>query len=121
MKYLILDFKDAGWFSTPNKYSKDFYNSCGVYFARKGLPQYKEPITYHQISGMLHVLLGERPKPSLRSSVIEEIPEILELAKNSYIKITSFYEYETINGNEIVAKESFRERKSVWNSYSKTL
>ena len=122
MKYLVLDFKNAGFYPKPlnsRSISKDFYCDITGRFKREFLEQYKNSVTYHQISGMLHVLFGERPKPSLRKTIHSDIPEIRELSKISYISITNPYQYKSKDGTERYITEKTRIKKAVWNSFDK--
>jgi hypothetical protein len=57
---------------------------------RKEALEHIEPITSQQISSMLHVLFGKRPKPMNRETVYTADEYIIEKAKNSFIKITSY-------------------------------
>ena len=66
--YLILTFKNAGWF--PNNRGNDRISDITGNRKRNGSKQYVEPISSFHISNMLHVLLGERPKPSLRKTTV---------------------------------------------------
>lgn len=121
MYYLFIDFKNAGFFRKPKTDSgiKDFYNKFGTHDSRKNLPWYNEPITHYQVSGMLHVLMGERPKPSLRPTVFNDVEYINFLAKNAYVKITTPYKYKDKNGNDQYFKEIIKTRKGVWDSNSR--
>lgn len=97
MKYLKLKFSNANLFK-KNPKSKDFVidlivkkdklvtnNSKRV----DSRTNFKEPITVYQVSNMLHTLVGERPVPSFRPVFYKMGENILNLANNSYINITS--------------------------------
>jgi len=116
MKYLFLEFKNAGWFNT-SKETKDYVFDIKDQYQRVNTQKFKEPITYYQVSNMLCVLMGERPKPSLRFSYIEKNNDIINIAKKSLIKINDYqYEY---NEKKYVINELLRTKKAVWNSDDK--
>jgi len=50
--------------------------------------QFKEPITIHQISNLIHVLFNERPVPSHRECFYPKVDYFYEKAKNSFLKYT---------------------------------
>jgi hypothetical protein len=126
MKYLVLSFKNAGWFPNNKRGSKD--HTYEVYFDekkngffvkrdnRKNIPSYVEPITIHHVSNMLHVLFGERPKPSLRKTPIPKVDDIFNIAKNSYLKIDN-YQYSNNKGDNFPVTEIIKTKKSVHNSH----
>ena len=110
MKALRIKFKEAGIFKGPYKTQKGRYitsKGCGdriveviehkgkviINKADRDNPyKYFEvtPGTLHvnHVSNLLHVLMGERPVPSFRSTASQKIiPEIFEAAKNSYVKV----------------------------------
>jgi hypothetical protein len=98
-KYIKLSFKNAKLFP-KNVKTKDFVTVIGVnskgnlYFNRSSrslneITSFKEPITVHQISNMLHTLIGERPAPSFRKTFYDKNELIFNLANKSYLKINS--------------------------------
>jgi hypothetical protein len=98
-KYIKLSFKNAKLFP-KNVKTKDFTrilslnSKDNLYFSRcsRGLLEmasFKESITVHQISNMLHTLIGERPVPSFRKTFYNRNETIFELANKSYLKIDS--------------------------------
>jgi hypothetical protein len=118
MKILILNFRNAGYFHRSNKSfgEKDRVFELNGHKPRKGTKQYKNPITVHQISNVLHVLFGERPAPSLRESYLKPNEEIKDIALNSYLKINP-YGFTSKSGKFIPHSEKITKRKAVWNSY----
>ena len=75
-KYIKLSFRDAKLFPKNIK-TKDFTSDLSVASKNRLVlsrskrcegvnNNFKEPITVHQISNMLHTLIGERPVPSFR-------------------------------------------------------
>lgn len=118
MKILILNFENAGWFHKKPFFYDDFmFDQDGQVKRSDNKKQYKEPITVHQVSNMLHVLFGERPSASLRRTLIKEIPEIKEIALNSWIKIND-YCFTNNNGKITFFEEKLKTKKAVWNSWS---
>lgn len=107
MKYLKLKFKNGGFFEENSKQNVS--------------------ISVNQISNVLHVLLGERPRPSYRETKVNIpiIPEIFEMANQSFIKIDTpltlqigktkynkkmFYPREIIHTNKNV-KNSYKDKE----------
>lgn len=95
-KYIVIKFDNARLFKNHRK-TKDFTSELS--FNRKGnasLQRKKrsnknfiEPITVHQISNMLHTLVGERPVPSFREVFYKRNEDIFNLANSSLLKIDS--------------------------------
>lgn len=85
------------------------------------LTSFKEPITVHQISNMLHTLVGERPVPSFRYVFYNRDETIFNLALNSYIKLSSPKVKVTKGGVEIETfiSETTKLGKSPYNSWAK--
>lgn len=98
-KFIKLSFKNAKLFP-KNEKTKDFVNLINLNSKNKLIlkrekrtnlkfSSFKEPITVHQISNILHVLVGERPKSSFRESFYSRNDSIFQLANNSYLRINS--------------------------------
>lgn len=116
--YLSIKFKDASLI-LPNKASRPLrgythvINEFGV---RTPSDKFRDvdcdnPIGISQVSNMLHVMLGYKPKPSYRKSFIERNEEIYNIAKTARI----LYE----DGcDELIYEKSevFQGSKSAWNS-----
>lgn len=132
-KCLIIKFKNAGIFVRNNNENVDSatsYNkfyiktadkvlNCGQVFDRTKdkIPYGITPVgtlSQKQICNLLHVFMGERPKPSFRDSIIELDNDIVDLSKNCKVKITSLID----EGKYI--SELKQIRKSNYNAYSKT-
>lgn len=111
-KYLILGFKNAGLFR-KHRNTKDKMFDMGERKERKDEPEFKEPITVHQISNMLHVLFGERPKPINRVTLYPNVPYLFEKAQNSYIRIDSYK-----NDKGKFHSETIQTKKSVGNAWN---
>lgn len=116
-KYLFLKFKNAGFFRSAFA-SKDFVFDLNGKTKRKESVHYVEPITVHQISNALHVLMGERPAPSLRKTLLKRIDDIFDMANNGYLKINTIQIPNKKNGTFRYPEESITIRKAVYNSYS---
>jgi hypothetical protein len=118
MKYLKLEFKNAGLFN-DNRFSKDksFDNISGN-IDRCNIQTFDEPITVHQISNMLHVLFGERPIPFNRTCLYSKCDDIFDIANNSYIKIDSHTKLNTKTNKNDFIKETIQLKKAVYNSYN---
>ena len=116
-KYLFLKFDNAGFFRDMSK-SKDFTFDLNGKAKRAESLQYVEPITVHQISNALHVLMGERPVPSLRKSLMTRIEDIFDIATNSYLKIDTIKIPNKTNGTWRFPEQTLTMRKAVWNSFS---
>ena len=119
MKYLKLNFRNAGYFQDSSR-SKDFIFDLGGQKKRAEGNRYVAPITAHHISNMLHVLMGERPKASLRQTLIEKQEDIFQIANNSYLKIDSFTALNKTKNEYYYPRESMTLRKAVWNSFYTT-
>lgn len=118
MKYLKLEFRNAGFFETDN-YTKDFvYDLAG---RRKRTPSgQKVSISVSQISNMLHVLLGERPSATYRETLIDPIQSIRDIADKAMIQVTTMRYFDEKNGKYYYGKQLINTNKSVWNSWRKT-
>lgn len=120
MKYLKLNFRNAGFFIV-HKATKDFVFDLNGQRKRKDVfygNQQKVSISVNQISNMLHVLMGERPSATYRDTFIEKIDEIFEIANQSYIKIDTPSFINKTKNTKYYQSESVTIRKSVHNSYS---
>jgi len=119
--YLFLDFKNAGWFNS-NENTKDYVYNINGKSKRINTKKYVEPITVFQISNMLHVLLGERPKPSLRKTddnYIKEIDIIKNFALNGWIKINPYTYYDNKFEKTSILSEKLKTKKCQWDSTNK--
>jgi hypothetical protein len=83
------------------------------------ITSFKEAITVHQISNMMHTLVGERPIPSFRKTFYQRDEKIFDLAMKSFLRITS-PKIKKGTGDlmhEVFIPESTRLGKSPYNSY----
>jgi hypothetical protein len=118
-KYLKLNFRNAGFFNV-NKDTKDYVFDLNGQQKRKDVfygKQQKVSISVNQISNMLHVLLGERPSPTYRETLIETIDSIFKIAEKALIKIDTPI-YVNKNGVKYYQGETLTTKKAVYNSYS---
>ena len=130
-KFIKIRFYNAKFFP-KNKKSKDFVanvsiNSKGklIFKHSKRIDNennsFKEPITVHQISNMMHTLIGERPIPSFRETFYKRNEKIFDLAKKSFLKIESpLVKIKRKDEElEVFIDENTKVNKSAWNSWSK--
>jgi hypothetical protein len=130
-KYIKISFKNAKLFPKNIK-TKDVVTNLTIDNKGKFILKhskraekinscFKEPITVHQISNMLHTLIGERPVPSFKKVFYSRNEEIFKLANNSFIKINSPKTTKTVNGEliETFINETITTDKASWNSWSK--
>jgi hypothetical protein len=130
-KYIKLSFKNAKIF-TKNIKTKDFVSNLTV--THKNLlvlsrskradgtnKNFKEPITVHQVSNMLHTLIGERPVPSFRNTFYSRDEKLFSLANDSFIRIDSPKTIKNIKNEEknVFISEVIRTNKSANNSWAK--
>lgn len=77
--------------------------------------EFVEPITAQQISNMLHVLFGERPKPMNRKTLYDRMDYLYDKAKECYIRYDNF-----VDSDGKFQSETFQTNKAVWNSWQTT-
>lgn len=118
MKYLIINFKNAKLF--PFDWNgKDFISDLSIRNKRQTQLMYEQPITVHQISNMLHKMMGERPVPSFRYVGYKKQNDIFELARNAYLKIDSIKKYNKNKKRDEFIKETMQVKKSAHNGWNK--
>lgn len=113
-KYLILEFKNAGLFplrDSRGRLTKD--KNLDINGRREREFEFIEPITVHQISNMLHVLFGERPKPIHRLTVYPKNDYLFDKALESYLRIDSCKDN---NGKYVT--QTTQTKKALDNSWS---
>ena len=113
-KFLILEFKNAGLF--PLRDSRGFITKdkiLDINGRREREYQFIEPITVHQVSNMLHVLFGERPKPLHRETVYPNNEYLYNKALESYLMIDS---YKDERGNYY--RQVIQTKKALHNAWS---
>lgn len=130
-KYIRIVFNNAKLFP-KNENTKDIVTNLEVlkngklkhsYHKRafETLTSFKEPITVHQVSNMLHTLVGERPVPSFRETFYKPDEYIFNLALNSFLRIDTPKVKQYLNGVEVETfiLENTKINKASWNSWSK--
>lgn len=130
-KYIKLAFFNAKLYPKNNR-TKDYVanldidNKGNLLFkhskrADEIFSSFKEPITVHQVSNMLHTLVGDRPVPSFRLVPYGRNENIFNIAKNAFIKINSPKVKTKRNGEEIETfiPELTKQNKAAHNSWSK--
>jgi hypothetical protein len=129
-KYIKLTFENAKLYPKNEKtkdyvFNSDVKKDGDIYLkhskrADEPISSFKEPITVHQVSNMLHTLVGERPVPSFRIVPYGRNEDIFNIAKQSFIKITSPKIKRKINGEEVETfiPELTKQDKSPYNSWA---
>lgn len=130
-RYIKLSFKNAKLFP-KNVKTKDFVSVIDInaknklYFSRcsrssNEINSFREPITVHQISNMLHAFIGERPVPSFRKTFYTRDEFLFNLANKSYLKIDSPKSKKNIKGESVEAyiDEFTKVNKSASDSWTK--
>ena len=121
-KILHIKFRNAKLFIKDNG-TKDFVFNVGGYGKRKDRVNgnFVEPITVHQVSNLLHVLMGERPVPSFRKSFYPRVENIFNIAQNGYLKIDTPTEVVKRKDGEVTQfiGEVTTLNKSAWDSWTK--
>jgi|AntRauTorckE6833_2_1112554.scaffolds.fasta_scaffold00373_4 hypothetical protein len=123
MEYLKLIFKDAKLFRY-NKGTKDksIYSGPKVHRVnRNNLFSYVEPITHHQLSNSIHVLLGERPVPLHRKVFYKRISEIDDLVSNSLIRVETVFKPVFKNNKVNKYLETISTKKAFYNSFNPSI
>ncbi len=130
-KYIKLSFESAKLFP-KNIRTKDFTSRLET--TKKGKLYFKrirrsdleevnfvEPITVHQISNMLHTLVGKRPIPSFRMTYYDRDEQIFNIANNSLLKINTPKVFKKIKDSihETYIEEFIRVNKSANDSWRK--
>jgi len=116
-KYLIVQFKNAGFFSYYK--TKDFVCIGKERTKRETMLRFKEPITKYQVSNLIHVLFGDRPVPTFREVFYKPVPRYQQMAEDSYVKIDSYMKPESGKVPAHYPRETFSVRKAVsdaWNT-----
>jgi|TARA_R110000782_G_scaffold270273_2_gene370189 hypothetical protein len=130
-RYIKLSFENAKLFP-KNVKTKDFvaridvnakdklyFKRCSRALIEKG--SFKEPITVHQISNVLHAFVGERPVPSFRKTFYKPDEFLFNLANKSFLKIDSPKITKIIKGDvfESYIPEFTKVNKSASDSWTK--
>lgn len=124
-KALIINFKNAGIFPYSRWSSDKMYD---LYGARDGkTPRFAAPVMqipagrfdFRHVSNILHVLMGERPVPTIRRTLLKPDKTIHEAARGALVVIDALISDE----GKYTGIETINARKSVSNAYqtSKTV
>lgn len=123
-KYLVVKFKNAGLFPYAGKsfVSLDKSKKPTEPDARKRRfehVKFTEPIAPNHIINMIHVLFGQRPKPSFRkvSEALKHVEYYVEKANESFLKIDSF-KYKGKDGDERFVEEVMSLKKDTFDSWN---
>lgn len=117
--YLVLEFKNAKFFK-KHKATKDFVFDLNGKRQRVETLFYKEPINVHHVSNVLHVLFGQRPKPSLREVAFGNVEYYYQKALESYLFIDSHKVHHKKNDTYEYVGELSQMKKVAHNSWSKS-
>jgi len=130
-KYIKFNFSNARFF-LKNERTNDYVTNVSLDSkgnliithskrAERKFGSFREPITVHQVSNMLHTIVGERPVSSFRENFYKRNEFIFNIAKSGYLKINSPKIKKNIKGEEVECfiEEFVKVNKSTWNSWSK--
>lgn len=129
-KYIKLSFTNAKYFP-KNTRTKDIIANATMSRGKfkfehsnrssNELSSFREPITVHQISNMLHTLVGERPIPSFRKVFYKADESIFAIANRSFLRINSPMQKRNVGGENVYKfiSETTALAKSKYNSNSK--
>jgi len=137
MKYIYIKFNSAKFVTCPVK-SNGEINTAGIsddrYFDMRtqsvvkrtmerseGFHDPYKYITAHQVSGMLHMLLGCRPVSYIRGSLYKSCPYIDEMAKATYVHLDTSHTYVDKSGQVRSHIEINQSQKSAQDSHDKSI
>jgi hypothetical protein len=118
-KVLVIKFKNAGIFPYSRRSSDKMYDLYGIKDGKT--PRSMAPVMqipagkfdYRHVSNVLHVLMGERPVPTIRQTLLKPDKAIQEAAKNALVVIDTPISDE----GKYVYEEIINARKSVSDAY----
>ncbi len=118
-KALVIKFKNAGIFPYSRWSADKMYDLYGIKDGktpRSAAPVMQIPagkFDYRHVSNILHVLMGERPVPTIRRTLLKPDQAIQEAAKKALVIINT-----PISDNgKYIGEETINARKSVSNAY----
>lgn len=119
-RYLVIGFRNAKLFRDKRATKDKVFDCNGVVEDKSGQPWWKEPITLHQVSNLLHVLFGERPVPSARRPFLaySRQEDLFLLASKCSLRIDSAKVLDNKNGPQFIM-ETTRIKKAMHNAWSK--
>ena len=119
-RYAVIEFKSAKFVKSKGDIiiTKNQYRKRTAEESLDERQDEKSLIRTHQISAMLHVLLGCRPKSHFRP-MYKSSPIIDEMAKSALVKITSSNSYTNKKNENSLVFEFTQGKKAVWNSHKR--
>jgi hypothetical protein len=116
-KYLMLEFNGASLIRCHNGTKDRIFDPLALdkNVKRSIENEFVEAITAQQISNILHVLFGERPKPMNRKTLYDRMDYLYDKAKECYIRYNNF-----VDSDGKFQSETFQTNKAVWNSWQTT-
>ena len=121
MRYLKLNFKNAGFFEIHSKTNDWVLDLKGKRKRKDVFKDIKQDnvISVNQVSNMLHVLMGERPSATYRQTMIKPLSDIRELSNNALIQIDTPQFYNKLKECFCFPSETMTTRKAVGDSWVK--
>jgi len=110
-KALMIKFVNAGIFPETRRSSDKMYDLRGVKIKRKDAPVIEIPpgkFDWRHVSNVLHVLMGERPVPTIRKTLLKPDLAIQEAAKQARVHIET-----PVDERGYKTKEMMTARKTV--------
>ena len=130
-KYLLLNFTDAGLFKSHEVKTHyiDAIDDEGNKIilgngkfkkkaVKKAKGNFKEPITVHQITNVIHSLFGERPVPTLRPVHHKLSQYYIDKANDSFLRIDNHMVFHKKKNIFEYTTEKISTNKSKWNSFN---
>ncbi|MEN6624248.1 MAG: hypothetical protein ABFD50_22215 [Smithella sp.] len=118
-KVLVIKFKNAGIFPYSRWSADKMYDLYGIKDGktpRSAAPVMQIPagkFDYRHVSNILHVLMGERPVPTIRRTLLKPDTAIQEAAKKALVVIDT----PISDKGKYVCEETINARKSVSDAY----
>jgi len=103
-KALIIKFINAGIFPETHRSSDKMYDLDGK-TKRKDAPKMQIPagkFDWRHVSNVLHVLMGERPVPTIRKTLLRPDPSIHAAAKKAWVAIDTPHNERGYEGTEMI-------------------
>lgn len=125
--YILLKFNSARLYrnhkGTRNKHIEISLSDKGKPIMhkrlRKELGNFKEPISVHQISNVIHCLFGERPVPTFRKTAYSRDEYLFNKAKESLLYIREHFE--PTKSGKVFANELNKVAKSDHDAWDKNV
>ena len=110
-KALLIKFENAGIFPETRRSSDKMYDLRSMKIKRKDAPVIDIPpgkFDWRHVSNVLHVLMGERPVPTIRETLLKPDSDIQEAAKQARVHIET-----PVNDRGYETREMMTARKTV--------